>query len=121
MTNHTPDYRSGTWLEASVRHARDYKPSRELAKELVEAGPAAVNDALNTIFASLPNRALREVADAASRWVTDLKQVEEGGEALVDGLKTMKIATQVICDYAAQSRLARMTDFGSTSLTFRRQ
>ena len=118
---HTPDFRSGAWLEPSVRHARDYKPSRELAKELVEAGPAAVNDALNTLFAGLSNRALREVADHASRWVTDFKQIEESGEELVDDLKSMKIATQVLCDYARTARMARMKHSGNDQPTFRRQ
>lgn len=107
----TPDFRSPAWLEASFRHARPYQGDTQLAAELVEAGPEAVRSALSTIFASLSNRGLREVGDAASRWLTDLALCEEDaalkGEELGDDLKILKLASQVVCDTASNARTAR--------------
>jgi hypothetical protein len=112
----TPDFQSPVWLEASFRHARSYQPDSQLAAELVKGGPEAVASALSTIFASLSNRALREVGDSASRWLTDLALCEQEGELPVD-LKTLKVASQVVCDTAANARLARWHCDG----TYRRQ
>lgn len=104
------DFRSPVWLQASVRHARDYQPDRRLAAELHAAGPAAVSDAMNTMFASFSNRALREVADAASNWITDLSQIDDAD--LVGDLRDLKVAAQIICDYASNARLARQVADG---------
>ena len=120
MSN-TPDPKSPVWLEASFRFSRGYNPQRKLAEELHQAGPAATKDALSLVFSALSNQALREVGDAAGRWMQDLSMITESGEELCPELQTMHTAMQVLCDFAEYSRMARAKLNPDGTTTFRRQ
>ena len=111
------DLRSPQWLEEPIPYTDSYVSEAGIAQILM-SDPEILKGFLTTIGCSLSNRQIRETANNAARWVTDINKCEEE-EPLDDNLKQYRMSNQTVLSWLHHHRSARCIFNGKNK--FRRQ
>ena len=98
------DIRSGEHLEAPIDHVEGYMTDDQLINQLM-SDRNVLKKFLSTLGCSMSNYQLRETANNAARWVSDLNKCEE--EGLTDEMKLWREGDIALLQFVYNHRLAR--------------